>query len=270
MPTTSEYLSDLVEQKNTLADNINNNGVSASQEETLNTLVPKVNNVYTKGVEDGVQYEYDKFWDAFQNYGNRKFYSHAFQEDSSHRAWSTGFTPKYPIKCDVFQSYMFQQFNVASTTPIDFTEFCKVNNIRFSYNNIEVDYIRIGTYGFSSANVSRLPKIKVDQLNYNFQNCQKLETIDELEILSTTSAMDGFGNCKLLKNVTFTGSVKCSSVSFTQNPLITVETMLSLFYALYDYSESTTTYKVYLGTTNLNKLTDEEKAIATNKNWTLA
>jgi hypothetical protein len=39
---------------------------------------------------------------------------------------------------------------------------------------------------------------------------------------------------------------------------------------LKDYSGSGTTYTLTLGSTNLAKLTDAEKAIATEKGWTLA
>lgn len=42
MPTTADYLNKLVTQKNTLADNLTTKGVSASHDETLETLVPKV------------------------------------------------------------------------------------------------------------------------------------------------------------------------------------------------------------------------------------
>lgn len=42
MPTTAEYLNDLINQKNALADNLNAKGVVADRNETLNTLVPKV------------------------------------------------------------------------------------------------------------------------------------------------------------------------------------------------------------------------------------
>lgn len=42
MPTTADYLNKLVTQKNTLADNLTTKGVSASHNETLETLVPKV------------------------------------------------------------------------------------------------------------------------------------------------------------------------------------------------------------------------------------
>lgn len=42
MPTIEQQLTELVNQKNTLAANLNTKGVTASTDETLNTLVPKV------------------------------------------------------------------------------------------------------------------------------------------------------------------------------------------------------------------------------------
>ena len=42
MATTADYLNKLVEQKNTLADNLVTKGVDATHDETLDTLVPKV------------------------------------------------------------------------------------------------------------------------------------------------------------------------------------------------------------------------------------
>ena len=46
--------------------------------------------------------------------------------------------------------------------------------------------------------------------------------------------------------------------------------ILSILNCLKDYKDSGTTYTVTLGATNLAKLTDAEKAIATQKGWTLA
>jgi hypothetical protein len=47
---------------------------------------------------------------------------------------------------------------------------------------------------------------------------------------------------------------------------------MSVLNCLNDYSEDTsgTTYTCQLGSTNLAKLTTEEKTIATSKGWTLA
>ena len=52
MPTTQNYLTDLVNQKNALSDNLNAVGVSASRSEKLNTLVPKVLETDTVLFED--------------------------------------------------------------------------------------------------------------------------------------------------------------------------------------------------------------------------
>lgn len=46
--TTEQYLTDLVKQKNALADNLVSMGVQATQDEKLNTLVPKVLNIEVK------------------------------------------------------------------------------------------------------------------------------------------------------------------------------------------------------------------------------
>ncbi len=49
-----------------------------------------------EGVEEGAKAEYDRFWDAFQENGNRTNYRYAFYGSS----WNdSAFTPKYPIKC---------------------------------------------------------------------------------------------------------------------------------------------------------------------------
>ena len=50
MPTISQQLTELVNRKNQLAENLTTKGVSASSSETLNTLVPKVLEITSSGV----------------------------------------------------------------------------------------------------------------------------------------------------------------------------------------------------------------------------
>ena len=52
MATTADYLNKLVEQKNTLADNLVTKGVTATHDETLETLVPKVLDISSGGGGD--------------------------------------------------------------------------------------------------------------------------------------------------------------------------------------------------------------------------
>lgn len=280
MPTTSEYLSDLVEQKNALADNINNNGVSASQDETLNTLVPKVNDVYTKGVEDGAKSEYDKFWDNFQNYGKRSNYSYAFCGYSSgtDSVWTNGFTPKYPIVvsggASQTTSYMFAYF--LKSKPVDFVEFLNSNKIIITqpYETSLKNHIPAEIYTFYYARgITRLPKIQLgtNMPQYTFYYCSNLVTIDELYITNGNNQIRYiFGGCGNLENVNFTGVMQRNGLDLSPCPKITHKSIMSLFNILYDYSGTTTTRTLTLGNTNLGKITEEEKAIAINKGWTLS
>ena len=76
MATTAEYLNKLIEQKNTLADNLVAKGVSATHDETLETLVPKVLDISSSGQAitpeklgyvSGAQY----FFDGIYNFSNK-------------------------------------------------------------------------------------------------------------------------------------------------------------------------------------------------------
>lgn len=66
-----------------------------------------------------------------------------------------------------------------------------------------------------------------------------------------------------------------SSTNWFSNNIVPVDLLVKVINALYDYSNATeeeksTEHKLTLGTTNLAKLTDEQKQIAINKGWKLA
>jgi len=49
MATTTDYLNKLIEQKNTLADNLVTKGIEATHEESFKTLIPKILNITSSG-----------------------------------------------------------------------------------------------------------------------------------------------------------------------------------------------------------------------------
>ena len=100
-----------------------------------------------------------------------------------------------------------------------------------------------------------------------FHGCTALHTISHpLNFSSVTSQIDTtFTSCKLLSYVRFTGTTNVN-VHVNGCPKLTVDSLLSLLNALAD---GVINKKCKLGTTNLAKLTEEQKAIATNKGWTL-
>lgn len=77
-----------------------------------------------------------------------------------------------------------------------------------------------------------------------------------------------FRNQSDLKNVTIENGFNCNNLRLNASTLYSVETIVSWLEALADRTGETA-YTLTIGTTNLNKLTAEQRAIATNKNWNL-
>lgn len=111
-----------------------------------------------------------------------------------------------------------------------------------------------------------------DNFRNMFYSCYALTTIQGIDLSSATNVNNLFYRCSKLENITINGVIKITGLSFSPCTLLTHDSLMSIINALYDYAAegSTGTYTLTLGTTNLAKLTDAEKAIATQKGWTLA
>lgn len=105
-----------------------------------------------------------------------------------------------------------------------------------------------------------------------FQNCTKLHTIEGIDLSSAKNVNNMFSYCSALENITFNGVIKISGLNLSPCTALTHDSLMSAINALYDWASEggTSTYTLTLGSTNLGKLTDAEKAIATQKGWTLA
>lgn len=92
-----------------------------------------------------------------------------------------------------------------------------------------------------------------------------LTTIPNLDVSSVTNMSGTFTDCVRLKTFLMYGMKVSfnisSSTQFEESDLVTI---------LNNLATVTSTETLTMGSTNLAKLTDEEKAIATNKGWTLA
>lgn len=78
-----------------------------------------------------------------------------------------------------------------------------------------------------------------------------------------------FDGCQNLEFVTIENGFNCNNLNLSSSTLYSVETIVSWLEALADRTGETA-YTLTIGTTNINKLTAEQIAIATNKNWNLA
>ncbi len=104
-------------------------------------------------------------------------------------------------------------------------------------------------------------------VRYFFSNCSKLETVRKIICDKTANVGSLFTNCSSLKNVTFEGEIGYG-FSVSSSTVITHDSLMSIINAL--ETKTSGTHTMTFGTDNLAKLTDAEKAIATQKGWTLA
>ena len=116
----------------------------------------------------------------------------------------------------------------------------------------------------------QLDTSNVTNMSYMFDSCRSLTVIPRLDATSLTRASSMFGiYYNSLDKFTDFGGLTNLKVDLDLTPCIalTKESLLNVFNEAADVTASPKT--LTLGSTNLNKLTDEDKAIATNKGWTL-
>lgn len=129
----------------------------------------------------------------------------------------------------------------------------------------------IASYAFrycSSLTSINLPDSLTSIGDDAFRGCSLLTTINLPDSLTSIKG-DAFRDCISLENVTFENGFNCNNLNLSASTRYSVETMISWFNALADRTGQSS-FTLTMGTTNLGKLTAEQKAIATNKNWTLA
>lgn len=213
----------------------------------------------------GKKAEYDRFWDSFQNNGKRRKYSYAFYN------WTEEcFNPKYDIIAGESAANIFAGALSGGNTssPVNFVELLKscgvvvdlsqATGVNYAFNNFGATHI--GVCDFSKATA----------YNSVFGSCYQLVSIEKIIMptAQTSGNMNWFGYCYALENLTIQGEIKLNGLNLSDSSKLTHDSLMSIINAL--EAKTNGTWTVTLGTTNLAKLTDAEKAIATQKGWTLA
>ena len=115
MATTADYLNKLVTQKNTLADNLVAKGVSATHDETLETLVPKVLNISGGSANAN--------WNLYHDPDPYNFYSN-IKNTTNYNGGGYNFSESIPNQFGLYQSY--QSYNMTHSYAVDFTNVNKI------------------------------------------------------------------------------------------------------------------------------------------------
>ena len=222
------------------------------------------------GQEEGKQSEYDRFWDEYQNKGGSKNYRCAFNG----YGWTAdNFYPKYDIKNDAnagYQTFMFfNAHNYGIQSKLDLVQ--RLIDCGVVYDSSRSVYFENTFYG---AFISSVPEVSTigckGTLSQTFYG-PHIETIEKLILRDdgVQSFSKTFNEATALKNIVIEGKIGKNGFNVSWSPL-THDSLMSIINALQDKTSVGGTWAVTLGTDNLAKLTDAEKAIATQKGWTLA
>ena len=190
-------------------------------------------------------------------------------------------------KVDVGELGLKLAYSTFSTVP-DIFDFSKVTDMyRMFFDCLSLTTIpQMNTSNVTNMNgmfeycnkLTTIPQIdtsNVTDMSYMFSSCNMLESVPLLDCSKVTSTSSMFNPSYLSDHVNLTdmGGFKNLKIDFDiqKAPNLTVQSLMNVINNLYDFlgNGETTTRKLTLGTTNLNKLTDEQKAVATNKGWVL-
>ena len=208
------------------------------------------------GIEQGKQAEYDRFWDAFQDNGNRTVYDYAFRD----WAGCEEIKPKYPIRTKGLYNTFFRCFKLKQLPkeiyPIDGSfDICYAAFAQcYELEKIEFDM------PIKTTNLSGMSSI--------FSQCYKLVSIGKITVdglpYDFTST---FYMCNALENVTFGGTI-AGNLSFYHSPKLSLDSVQSAIDAMQDRT-GTTALTLTLHKDVGKRLTEAQKAEITAKNWTL-
>jgi hypothetical protein len=202
--------------------------------EKLATIAENQQKVY----DAGKQAEYDAFWDEVQNYGNRRKYQITFNGEGL--IWTDKtYNPKYPIICEKTGYY---------------------DAYRTFYQNRDITDIKVPII------------LNGADFYETFRGASAVKRIPSVTLNNVTRILYAFYACSSLEELSIYGLIEVNGFDVTDCTKLTRDSLMSIINALADKSTDTsgTSWVCTLGATNLGKLTNEEKAIATEKGWTLA
>lgn len=224
----------------------------------LATIAANEQRVYDAGKEAQEQ----AFWDAYQNKGKRTDYQNAFAGNG----WTNEtFKPRYNIA----PRYLYCTFRGTGLSG-DLVTLLQGLGVTLDSSNA-TDLGFMFTYAAKITRVGAINTTSSGGLTYLFNGMTLLVTIDKLILrpAGDQTFNSTFGSCNALQDITIEGVIG-NDISFGNSPLLTHDSLINIISCLQDITGTANTRTLTLGATNLAKLTDAEKAVATGKGWTLA
>ena len=211
--------------------------------------------------EAGKLAEWSEFWDIYQQNGSLKIYDGAFNSTM----WNDKiFKPKYDIR----PTQLAQAFQY--TGIINLIDDLEKQNVKFDTSNC-ILFLQ----SFQGARITHYPTIdmsKATNTTYAFGSDANVVKIEKLILSKSTPFYNTFQLARKLEEITIEGTIGQNGFNVQWSNKLTHDSLLSILNALEDKTSdnSGTTWTIGLGPTNIAKLTANEKAIATQKGWTIA
>ena len=223
--------------------------------------------VYEKGKKD----EYDKFWDACQDNGNRTYYVSAFV---GNQGWTKdNFYPKYDIKPVGGAIQLFYAWETGSFNLKQRLEECKVV--------LDTSKATSMTNAFNYSKFTELPTIDLSAMttassgifsnNYGY-----LKTIEKLIVSENTAIGSWFGqNCQNLTNLIVEGTFAKSNFNVQYQNKLTTASLLSILTALSKDSSIASGKSITFSTVHQSVIEAdadclEQYNLAISAGWTIA
>lgn len=212
---------------------------------------------YDEGYDDGKQAQYDTFWDAYQDNGNRTAYRYGF----AGKGWNdTTFNPKYDISIAPYEAiYFATDTNIANLKQklIDCgvtLDLSKVVNALSLFEGAE--------------NLTNLPRLDLGacaSMTSTFRKCKSLVSIDSLKLNENIAFSSAFFECSALEEIRIEGLIG-KSLEIKDSPLLSVASVQSIIDHLAVVPVTQTlTLHANVGAT----ITEEQRAYAISKNWSI-
>ncbi len=146
-----------------------------------------------------------------------------------------------------------------------FVDCSKLENVPQLDTSNVTDMEGMFSYCYKLTTIPQLDTSKVRNMYRMFYQCYNLTTIPQLDTSKVTDFSNIFYNNKVLTSIGFYGFTRSIDISYTALEHDALVAFLNQAGTAYNSSQ-----KITMGSTKLALLSDDEKAIATNKGWTLA
>lgn len=289
MATTAEYLNKLVSQKNTLADNLVTKGVTATHDETLETLVPKVLDISGGQGGNGI-YPVNENGIPTGDVIIPEHMTRIPYLSSTTLGYATPFyrnpfvtSVKLHSGINTIDASAFYNCTALTEVNLEDTKITRLETSTFSGCSsldtliIPEGVTYLGDRCCMNAKITHLsiPSTFTSMSNYPFSNITPetitiglLSSAAEKKMTSTSASAYIF-NAVVTTNCTTITLAEGWHISarFDDFTALSHDCILAMFNALATVSE---TKVLTIGETNIAKMTEDEIAIATAKGWTIA